>query len=183
MLLIGCSGSTEQLHDEIDSQQQRGDVEALEFIDERLESADADGLSSSEVELLKERRKELHRRLSLYEGMQEYALQMDRGQDSFYLRNRNYFEPEHNVYEPDADDPEWTHLLEFNPQVPERIDIVVEAGESTSCTICEDFDPSTNSEHWFAVRVYDALLDESLLLTNQLEEPVMLDGPPPELQQ
>ena len=107
--------------------------------------------------------------------MRQYAMDIARGQEQYFSRNHQYFEPDDNVYDASANDPEWTQLLEFNAQTTEDTVIAVEAGIDENCGICGSVTPDTSGA-WFAVRVHDPYLERSIIMTNDHDRPVPVDG-------
>lgn len=110
--------------------------------------------------------------------LRQYAMDIERGQEQYFSRHHEYFEPDDNVYSVDEgtlDDEEWNQLLEFNEQVPADVEIEVEAhddGGGGTCGIC----PANPGEDiWFGVRARNDGLDKDVFIGTGFPEPMEVD--------
>lgn len=111
--------------------------------------------------------------------MRQYAMDIARGQEQFFSRNHEYFEPDTPVYEAANEDPQWEQLLEFNAQVPAEVIVATEADVGGGCDICGDIDPTDfhdDDQAWFGVRVYHEELERSVIMTSEHDRPVEVEG-------
>ena len=112
--------------------------------------------------------------------LQQYAMDVTRGQESYFSRNHEYLDPSSvdggsTTYE--NDNQVWNQLLEFNHRLPDYIEVRSEAGgDSDSCGICSDAggpDP-TDEGSWFAVVVEREDLDFLIYHSSVTEQPIEL---------
>ena len=103
--------------------------------------------------------------------LRQLAMDIERGQESFFSRHYEYLHPEDSITYDDSD-PQWTQLLEFSHDLEDHITITVEAEGSCDNACPDGMAPDGEDNEWFAVLAENDDLDVSIFHSSDLSQPM-----------